>query len=164
MGIHRLHSTQTIAATLEECWAFFSDPRNLSTITPRELDFRVLSPLPPKIYEGMMIEYRVRPLFGIPVTWLTEITHVRELQSFVDEQRVGPYAVWHHEHSFREIEPGRVEIADLVHYVPPFGPLGECAHPFLIAPALEKIFAFREAAVRQRFGESAAPADAARVR
>ena len=101
MGIHVLTRSQIVPASVEECWAFFSDPRNLSKITPPALDFRVLSDLPAKVYPGMMIQYRVRPLLGIPLTWLTEITHVEEPGHFVDEQRVGPYTLWHHEHWFR---------------------------------------------------------------
>jgi len=157
MGIHVFRRTQIVPAARERCWAFFSDPRNLERITPRALDFHILSDLPDTIRPGLMVHYRVRPLFGIPMTWLTEITHVRENESFVDEQRVGPYAIWHHEHFFRDLGDGRTEIEDVVHYVPPFGPLGEIVHPFLIAPELRKIFAFREQAVRQLFGEVAPP-------
>ena len=151
MGIHVLNTTQIIAASLDECWAFFSDPRNLAKITPPELDFRVLSELPPKVHPGMMIEYRVRPLFGIPFTWLTEITHVEEPRYFVDEQRVGPYALWHHEHWFRALENGRTEVRDCVHYIVPFGPLGELVRPFLVEPQLQKIFHFRNDAVARIF-------------
>ncbi len=152
MPIHVLRLTQVIPASVGECWAFFSDPRNLAKITPPSLDFQVLSELPPAIYPGMVIEYRVRPLLGIPVRWLTEITHVAAPHRFVDEQRVGPYAVWHHEHFFTALDGGRTEIRDLVHYVLPFGWLGEIVHPFIVAPQLEKIFAFREKAVAARFG------------
>ena len=141
-----------MAAPLRQCWAFFSDPRNLAELTPRALDFRVLSELPPAIYPGMMIEYHVRPLLGVPMTWLTEITHVEAPHRFVDEQRVGPYAVWHHEHFFTALADGRTEIRDVVHYVLPFGWLGNLAHPVVVAPQLEKIFAYREKAVAARFG------------
>ena len=152
MSIHTMRATQIIPATVEECWKFFANPRNLGTITPPELDFQTLGELPPEIYPGLMIEYRVRPLFGIPLGWLTEITHVEPPHRFVDEQRAGPYAVWHHEHTFTALAGGRTEMRDLVHYVLPFGPLGNLAHPFLVAPALQRIFAFREKAVRERFG------------
>jgi ligand-binding SRPBCC domain-containing protein len=152
MPIHVLRSTQSFPATLEECWAFFSDPRNLAQITPPALDFQVLGDVPPAIYPGLLIQYRVRPLLGVPVTWLTEITHVETSRRFIDEQRVGPYALWHHEHTFTEREDGRTEIRDVVHYVLPLGWLGNLAHPFVVAPTLRKIFAFREKAVRARFG------------
>ena len=155
MAIHVLQRTQVIRASLEECWDFFSNPHNLAAITPRTLDFVVLSELPARVHPGLMIEYRVRPLFGIPLTWLTEITHVEEPRYFVDEQRVGPYRVWHHEHFFTTVDGGRVEIRDRVHYVLPFAPLSEIAPPLIVRPQLEKIFAFREQAVKQRFGADA---------
>lgn len=157
MGIHVLTHTQIVPASLEKCWAFFSDPRNLSKITPPSLDFRVLSELPAKMYPGMMIQYRVRPLLGIPLTWLTEITHVEDLSHFVDEQRVGPYTLWHHEHWFRAIDRGRTEVRDCVHYIVPFGILGEIVRPFLVEPELEKIFRFREEAVTRIFGADITP-------
>jgi ligand-binding SRPBCC domain-containing protein len=97
-----------------------------------------------------MIEYRVKPIAGVPLTWLTEITHVREGESFVDEQRVGPYAIWHHEHFFREIAGG-TEVEDRVTYALRLGWLGELAHPFIVRPQLERIFAFRAEAVRAYF-------------
>lgn len=149
--IHVLRKTQVVAASVEQCWAFFSNPRNLAKITPPGLGFEVLSTLPPEIYPGMMIQYRVRPLLGIPVTWLTEITHVDGPRSFVDEQRVGPYAIWHHEHTFAARADGRTEVRDVVHYVLPFGWLGNLAHPFLVAPQLARIFDFREKAVAGLF-------------
>ena len=153
MPIHVLRTTQVIEAPLDECWAFFSDPRNLAKITPLALGFQIVSDLPPAIRPGLIIQYRVRPLFGIPMTWVSEITHVEGARFFIDEQRIGPYSLWHHEHSFREVEDGRTEITDVVQYAPPFGILGEIVHPFLIAPELAKIFAFREKAVRKLFGE-----------
>lgn len=155
MAIHVLERSQVIYATMEECWAFFSDPRNLEEITPPTLDFVVLSQLPERVHPGMMIEYRVRPLFGVAVTWLTEITHVQEPYYFVDEQRVGPYRLWHHEHSFRSLGDGRIEVRDRVHYVLPFSPLSDVLHPVLVRPQLEKIFAFREQVLRERFSGEA---------
>ena len=151
MPIHILRRTQIVPASVEVCWDFFSDPRNLARITPPELDFQIRGELPPNIHAGLMITYRVRPLFGVPVTWLTEITHVEPPHRFVDEQRVGPYAIWHHEHFFTALEGGRTEIRDLVHYVLPFGWLGNLAHPLLVAPQLERIFAFRQKAVADLF-------------
>jgi ligand-binding SRPBCC domain-containing protein len=156
MPIHVLRSTQVVPAEIEETWAFFSNPRNLAQITPPSLDFQVLGEPPPAIYPGLMIEYRVRPLFGIPVTWLTEITHVDTLHRFVDEQRVGPYSIWHHEHTFIPLEGGHTEIRDVVYYVLPLGWLGNLGHPILVAPTLRKIFSHRETAVRQHFGPPSA--------
>ena len=149
--VHVLEAEQVIPGTLDKVWEFFSDPRNLSQITPPQLDFTVLTELPNRIYPGMMIEYRVRPLFGIPATWLTEITHVEPGKFFVDEQRIGPYRMWHHEHHFTALGDGKVEVRDRVTYVLPFGWLGELAHPFLVKPQLERIFAYREKAVGELF-------------
>jgi len=149
--IHVLRTSQIIHSTIERAWDFFSDPRNLSRITPPELDFKVLTTLPERVHPGMMIEYRVRPVFGIPVRWLTEITHVEEGRFFVDEQRIGPYRIWHHEHHFKPLDSGRIELSDKVTYVLPFSPLGDLVHPFLVKPQLAKIFAFREQAVGALF-------------
>ena len=149
--IHVLESSQIIPAAIERAWDFFSDPRNLPRITPPELDFTVLTALPERVHPGMMIQYRVRPLFGIPVRWLTEITHVEPGKFFVDEQRVGPYRIWHHEHHFKSLDGGRTEMTDRVTYVLPFSPLSDLFHPFLVKPQLAKIFAFREKAMAGLF-------------
>ncbi len=148
MPIYTLQHSQVVEASCDRCWAFFSDPRNLAKITPPDLGFEIVSDLPQSIRPGLMIQYRVRPLLGIPVTWLTEITHVVPGHSFVDEQRVGPYRIWHHEHTFVPLDDGRTECTDLVHYVPPFGPLGGLLHPWLIRPRLEAIFRYREERIR----------------
>jgi ligand-binding SRPBCC domain-containing protein len=152
MALHQIRRVQVVPAAIGKCWEFFSDPRNLSKITPPGLDFRVTSDVPSAIRPGLLIEYRVRPLFGLALTWVSEITHVEKGRYFVDEQRIGPYRIWHHEHFFHELEDGRTEITDLVHYAPPFGWIGELFRPLLVVPALEKIFAFREKAVREQFG------------
>ncbi|MBA3964076.1 MAG: SRPBCC family protein [Chthoniobacterales bacterium] len=143
MPIYQLERTQTVSLGIEDCWRFFSDPRNLRKITPPEMNFRIKRELPPEVYPGLMIEYTVSPLLGIPLTWLTEIVHVDAPHRFVDEQRVGPYHIWHHEHTFRALSEGETEIHDLVTYVPPFGVLGAILNPFLIRPQLEKIFDYR---------------------
>lgn len=152
MAVHTLQTKQIIRTGMADAWAFFSNPRNLAKITPPEMGFEVLTPdLEPTIYAGMMIAYRVRPLLGIPMTWLSEITLVEEGVRFIDEQRVGPYAVWHHEHRFHDLGDGRVEMEDKITYVLPFAPLGDLAVPLLVKPQLERIFAFREKAVRKLF-------------
>ncbi|WP_395753095.1 SRPBCC family protein [Prosthecobacter sp.] len=152
MAVHTLISEQTISAPVGEVWAFFSNPRNLARITPPGMGFSIEeNGLPATIRPGLMIIHRLRPLLGIPVTWLAEITHVVEGRRFVDEQRVGPYAVWHHEHEFEDLGDGRTRMTDRVTYVLPFGPLGELVHPWLVAPKLKQIFAHREKAVREIF-------------
>jgi ligand-binding SRPBCC domain-containing protein len=161
MAIHTLRTHQIIPAAIGDCWEFFSDPGNLARITPPGLDFQIVSELPEKIYPGLMIEYRVRPLLGLQMTWLTEITHVNRPFGFVDEQRVGPYQIWHHEHRFQEMDDGQTEMCDLVHYVLPFSPFSEVVHPWLVVPELKRIFDFREQAVRKFFPERQSGAAAA---
>ncbi len=143
MPIYQLARTQTISLGIEACWGFFSDPRNLRKITPPEMNFRIKRELPPAVYPGLMIEYTVAPLLGIPLTWLTEIVQVDAPHRFVDEQRVGPYAIWHHEHSFRALSAQATEMHDLVTYMPPFGPLGALLNGLVIRQQLEKIFDYR---------------------
>jgi ligand-binding SRPBCC domain-containing protein len=110
----------------------------------------VRSEVPERMYEGLMIEYRVRPLLGIPMKWVTEITHVKDYQFFVDEQRIGPYKLWHHEHHFMETPDG-IEMTDIVSYELPFGVLGSMVHPFLVEKKLNEIFAHRFKVVDELF-------------
>ena len=149
MPIYTIKRTQIVKMPLRQCWDFFSDPRNLEKLTPPSLGFRVRSELPPKVYPGLMIAYRVSPLLGVPMSWLTEIVQVEEPYYFVDEQRVGPYRLWHHEHHFREISPGEVEVRDLIHYIPPLGPLGSIINALAIRPQLARIFDFRAEALER---------------
>lgn len=107
--------------------------------------------VPEVMYPGLFIEYTVSPLLGIPMRWVTEITHVREGSYFVDEQRVGPYSIWHHEHFFERV-PGGVKMTDVVHYQVPLGLLGRLVHPWLVRPKLEQIFSYRWAANERMFG------------
>lgn len=104
-----------------------------------------------KMYPGQVIEYTVRPIFGLPVYWMTEITHVQEPMYFVDEQRYGPYSMWHHQHHFSEIAGG-VEMTDIIHYKIPLWVLGDMAHALFVRKKLQHIFAYRKAAVEKRFG------------
>ncbi len=143
MAVYTLERRQVVAMPHERCWRFFSDPGNLAQITPPSLGFRVLSAMPPEIHPGLMIRYKVSPLFGVPMTWVTEITHVRAPDYFVDEQRVGPYRMWHHEHTFLAVDAEHTEVHDLVHYVPPLGPIGAVLNTLVIRPQLERIFDFR---------------------
>lgn len=140
--MYQLKRTQLIKTDLATAWDFFSSPKNLQVITPPYLGFEIKSELPDKMYEGLFINYKVSPLLGIKLDWTTEITHVKEPYYFVDEQRVGPYAIWHHEHHFVETEQG-IEMTDIVSYKLPFGFLGKLVHPFIVAPKLNEIFEFR---------------------
>ncbi len=151
MSTFRFEAQQEIKASLEEVWDFISSPRNLKDITPPHMGFDVLTPnLPEKMHEGMMIEYIVKPLLGIPMNWLTEITHVKELAFFVDEQRSGPYSLWHHQHHIKATKYG-VLMTDIVHYRPPLGFLGDIANSLLIKNQLQQIFDFRTQAVNKKF-------------
>lgn len=141
MKVHRLETTQQLAASPEEAWAFFSDPGNLALITPPSLGFRVTSPLPEKMYPGMIVTYTLSPFPLLRISWVTEITHMEEPRYFVDEQRFGPYRFWHHRHLFRETAGG-VEMTDIVTYALPFGIFGEVAAG-LVAARLREIFDFR---------------------
>ena len=129
--------------SLEEAWEFFSRPKNLKEITPANLGFNIISKHHgDKMYAGQIIEYKVSPLLGIPLYWMTEITQVVENQFFIDEQRYGPYSLWHHQHHFKPIEGG-VEMTDIVHYKIPFWFLGDIANSIMVKSELRKIFDFR---------------------
>ena len=147
----RLDATQQLPIELDAAWAFFSNPQNLAEITPPELHLVVENELPARMHPGVLICYRVKPLLGIPVHWVTEITHVEEGRLFVDEQRFGPYRFWHHQHHFLPIDGG-VEMRDIIHYKLPLGPLSFLADSFVVGGQLRRIFSYREEALVQRFG------------
>lgn len=152
MAIYQLYEKIELPASLEEVWDFISSPENLKEITPDYMGFVISTPnLPKKIYPGLMISYKVSPLLGIKMNWLTEITQVKEPYYFVDEQRAGPYALWHHEHRLSPSDNG-VLMTDLVTYRPPGGPLGDLARRMFIRKQLEGIFRYREEALGKRFG------------
>lgn len=148
--MYQLKRTQFVKTDLATCWDFFSSPNNLNKITPKEMGFDVLTEGVENMYEGLMIEYKVRPLLNIPLRWITEITHVKYQQYFVDEQRKGPYKIWHHEHHFKEVQGG-VEMTDIVSYELPFGILGKMAHPLVVKKKLDQIFAYRFKIVDELF-------------
>jgi ligand-binding SRPBCC domain-containing protein len=150
MSISKLHKKQFIPISIEEAWEFLSNPNNLKVITPPEMGFEVTSEIPSKMYAGMIITYKVRPMLGIPVSWVTEITHVDEPYYFVDEQRFGPYSFWHHSHFLKPVDGG-VEMEDIVYYKLPFGILGRLVEPFLVKPRLEQIFNFRWIVLEKRY-------------
>ena len=149
MKLHVLERMIRLPITIEQAWDFFSDPRNLPRITPPEMRFKMTSALAERMYAGMIITYRIKPLLRVSVTWVTEITHVDEPRMFVDEQRFGPYRFWHHQHLFREI-PGGVAMRDIVHYALPrrARPVG----PFLVTPRLQVIFDHRRRVLEEMFG------------
>ncbi|MEO6992707.1 MAG: SRPBCC family protein [Lacunisphaera sp.] len=147
--IHQIHFTQFLPANPETVWDFFATPDNLNLLTPPELQFETLT-APKRMYAGQMIAYRIRVLPGIRVRWLTEITHVSERDYFVDEQRLGPYQLWHHEHGF-VAKSGGVEMTDHVTYSLAFGPVGELVHQLWVRRTLARIFAFRREKIAAHF-------------
>ena len=151
MKLYRLKTVQNLPISAEKAWDFLSDPKNLKTITPDYMGFEILSGAASKMYAGQIIQYIVTPLLNIPVKWVTEITHVDEGKYFVDEQRFGPYALWHHKHFIKPIKNG-VEMTDIIDYKIPFGVFGRMAHPIVVAPKLKEIFEYREKALIELFG------------
>ena len=151
MGSFRLEKVTKLPTTVEEAWTFFSDPANLAVITPPEMHFRIKTKLRAgEFYQGMQIEYTVRPIAGIPVKWVSEITDVEPYRWFTDRQLVGPYASWNHKHEFRAVADG-VEMRDVVDYSLPFGILGKFANWVFVRGKLERIFNYREKRIRFLF-------------
>ncbi len=153
MFSHFLHRKQFLPVTPEEAWNFFSDPSKLQEITPAYMHFRITSGKPERMFAGQIITYTVRPVLGIPLFWMTEITHVKEGEYFIDEQRMGPYAFWHHRHLFRKV-PGGVLMEDQVHYRLPFFILGELAHILFVKRQLNAIFNYRFRFLEAHFGRN----------
>lgn len=151
MKIYRLHKKQQLPISKSEAWTFLSDPRNLKTITPDYMGFNILSGADRPMFAGQIIQYIVTPLLGIKTKWVTEITHVVEGEYFVDEQRFGPYSLWHHKHFINEIEGG-IEMEDIIDYKVPLGWLGQLFHPILVKPKLEEIFKYRTEKLENLFG------------
>ena len=153
MGFYQFKREQKIPASIDQVWDFISSPANLKEITPDHMGFEITSGgLPEKMYQGMIISYIVKPLLGIPMTWVTEISQVEDKKYFVDEQRVGPYALWHHQHIIEPIDGG-VIMRDIVSYKPPMGFLGSIMNSLLIRKQLGAIFDYRVGAVERKFGK-----------
>jgi ligand-binding SRPBCC domain-containing protein len=152
MGFFYLHKEQLLPVDLATAWAFFSSPNNLALITPPEMAFKTLSTFNEgqEIYTGMLIDYTVKPLFGIPLHWQTQIKNVQKPYSFTDIQLKGPYRCWEHTHTFTQTGKG-VLMKDEVKYQLPFGPLGALTHALLVKKKLEALFLFRKAAIERIF-------------
>lgn len=152
MKVHTLHRTQTLPIAIDEAWAFFSSPRNLEEICPAYMQFRILTELTgAPIYNGMRINYSVRPLMGIPMRWRTIIEEVQAPYVFVDRQEKGPYALWIHKHTFTAIDGG-VLMTDEVNYALPYSLLGDLMHALVVKKKLENIFDFRREKLISLFG------------
>jgi ligand-binding SRPBCC domain-containing protein len=145
-----LKHEQFLPMTLEKAWDFFSSPKNLNEITPPEMSFKILTDLPEKMYEGMMIRYIVSPMLNIPTSWVTEITHIKEHQFFVDEQRKGPFNIWHHEHHFKAVEGG-VLMTDILHYDIGKFVFGWIAGQLFVHKNVANIFQYRTKVLEKMF-------------
>lgn len=151
MAFYQMKRVQHLNTNLDQLWAFISNPENLKRITPDAMGFDITTEdLPDKMYPGMIISYRVSPLLGIPTTWVTEITQVEEQKYFVDEQRVGPYKMWHHQHFLEPTKTG-VKMTDIISYQPPFAVLGRVANHLIIRRKLKQIFDHRTNALEVLF-------------
>ena len=152
MGVFYLHAEQLLPGDIETAWAFFSSPNNLALITPPEMGFVTLTPMTDgqEIYTGMLIEYTVKPLFGIPLHWQTQIKKVEKPHFFIDVQLKGPYRLWEHTHTFTQTDRG-VLMKDEVKYQLPFGPLGNVTHALLVRKKLAALFRYRKAAIERIF-------------
>ncbi|TJZ63356.1 hypothetical protein FAZ15_03495 [Sphingobacterium olei] len=148
---YQLHREQQLKTDIAAAWTFFSSPYNLSVLTPASMKFKVRSELDDEsIFEGMLINYNVTPLLGIPMSWQTEITQVSPLHSFTDYQKKGPYKLWNHHHQFIENENG-VLVIDTVDYELPFGILGDWVHGLLVKKKLDHIFDYRFEVLEKKF-------------
>jgi ligand-binding SRPBCC domain-containing protein len=153
MVMHSIKAVQKIPVSLGEAWDFFSDPANLKVITPDSMRFRVISEhTGEKMFAGQILEYKLRPLWGIPLYWMTEITEVKPKEFFADKQRKGPYKLWYHRHYFREIEGG-VEMTDIVQYKNPAWIAGRVLNRLFIRRKLRELFEYRFRKVEELFGE-----------
>ena len=152
MKIFKIHTKQRLPISIEEGWGFLSNPKNLSCITPNYMKFKITDCDFKPVYQGQIIQYTVRPLLNIPLKWVTEITHVVKENDFVDEQRFGPYSLWHHKHFLREIDGG-IEMEDIIHYKIPLGFIGEFLNSLFIKNQLKEIFEYRKNKLIEIFGK-----------
>ena len=142
MKLTQLYFEQKINTDINKLWNFISSPKNLSKITPDYMDFKILSEIPNEMYEGLIISYTVRPILGLKLNWVTEITHIKNNKYFIDEQRQGPYKMWHHEHILEETNDGII-MRDKLSYIPPFGIFGLILNKLFIKRQINRIFEYR---------------------
>lgn len=151
-GVYTLKSVQHLPITIEEAWQYFSNPNNLAKITPPSMRFEITSEMGSKqIYAGQIITYRVTPIAGFRTNWVTEITQVKEKEYFIDEQRFGPYSMWHHLHRFEPNGKG-VTMTDEVTYKIPFYAIGNFIHWLIIKRKLINLFSYRSEKLVTLFG------------
>jgi ligand-binding SRPBCC domain-containing protein len=154
MKVYKLYREQIVKGNIKDIWKFFSDPRNLSKITPPYMNFKILTEdLPDEIFTGLIIEYKVSPVGRIPVHWVTEITAVEKYKYFIDEQRFGPYKFWHHLHLFQQVDEEKIKIIDKVHYIIPLGIVEQIVNSLFVKKRLDEIFDYRAKVISEIFGE-----------
>ena len=152
MKIYRLETEQVLPISIDEAWDFFSSPKNLARITPPHMGFNIsyTSGKGNKMYPGQIIQYKIQVIPKFPVDWVTEITHMKAPYYFVDEQRFGPYAMWHHQHHFDEVQVG-VKMTDIVNYALPLRALGRLANGIFVEKEVKNIFNYRKKALERIF-------------
>ena len=165
MPIFKLEAAQTLPSDIDTAWQFFSDPHNLAVITPPEMRFQITGDPPSAIHSGLIITYRLTPLPILPlrVSWATEIAQVNAPYYFADDQIAGPYALWHHQHHFQEVENG-VLVTDQVHWSLPLDPISAPVANLAVVPQLRHIFRFRAKKLRELFGSLDLDAPTLRIR
>lgn len=152
MKLHRKQYDQFLPISLDEAWEFFSSPKNLNEMTPKDMEFEILTKDIQSMYAGQIIQYCVTPFPFIKMDWVTEITHVENRKMFVDEQRFGPYAFWHHQHLFQAVDGG-VEMTDILHYRVPLGIVGKLINALFIERKVRSIFEYRFHVMGNKFGK-----------
>ena len=152
MEVFKLKYSQKLPISLNEAWDFLSSPNNLELITPKSMDFNITDWDKKKAYPGQIIQYTVKPLLGIKINWVTEITQVKTNEFFIDEQRFGPYSFWHHKHFIKEVNGG-IEMEDIIHYKIPLGFIGYMMNYLIIKNKLGHIFEYRRKKLNEIFGE-----------
>ncbi|MDA3903703.1 MAG: SRPBCC family protein [Desulfuromusa sp.] len=149
--MHFLEREVVLNVSQQTLWEFMATPANLNDLTPPELKFQIVSELPARMYNGLMIEYHIGiPLFG-NWRWLTEIKHIREGEYFVDEQRLGPYRLWYHQHLLEPVGEEQTRMIDRVSYQLPFGILGRLVNQFRVKYMLDNIFSYRTKQLLEMF-------------
>lgn len=140
--MYKFVTKQCLPIPLEEAWSFFSTPANLIKLTPEWMNIQKMNMIQNRMYPGMLIQYQIQPILGIPLHWVTEITQMKELEYFIDVQRFGPFRFWHHEHHFKEINGG-VEMTDILYYALPVGVIGQIVHACSVKRQMKQVFDYR---------------------
>ena len=154
MKIYEKRWQTVVPGEMDEVWEFFSNPANLQKITPKEMNFEILTDLKDvSMYPGMLIRYKVSPIAKIRMNWVTEITSVKPFEYFIDEQRFGPYALWHHEHRFEKTTEG-ILMSDILHYGVPLGFIGQIVNEIMISRRIDHIFEYRQDIIKEIFQPS----------